>query len=44
MKAARPDIKVEGPIQYDAAIDPKVRGLLAVMGGGGGRGAASSVT
>ncbi|GFH21302.1 uncharacterized protein HaLaN_18577, partial [Haematococcus lacustris] len=24
VKQLRPDIKVEGPIQYDAAIDPKV--------------------
>lgn len=23
VRAARPDLKVEGPIQYDAAIDPK---------------------
>ncbi len=25
VKARRPDIPVEGPIQYDAAIDPEVR-------------------
>lgn len=28
VKSVRPDLKVEGPLQYDAAIDPKVgRGL-----------------
>ncbi|EFJ50359.1 phosphate acetyltransferase [Volvox carteri f. nagariensis] len=31
-KARRPDLKIEGPIQYDAAIDPKVA-AVKVTGG-----------
>lgn len=32
VKSRRPDIKIEGPIQYDAAIDPAVA-AVKVKGG-----------
>ncbi len=32
VKSRRPDIKVEGPIQYDAAIDPAVA-AVKIKGG-----------
>lgn len=32
VKARRPDIKVEGPIQYDAAIDPAVAAVKVKTG------------